>query len=208
MKFFDDDLVKNLPDAYRKDSESNNYKILQIEKHSMDEFRKTLNEIYESLDLNKATGQTLDLYGEMVGQPRGKSSDEQYVLLIKVKLMQNISNGTHASILKSLAMTFNCEPSQIQIVESETPCVVKAITLPLDVIVASDISTSEANKIITKLLPAGIRLESYLFEGTFEFSNSENEQDNEKGFCDVEGGTIGGYLGVTQGDESDIILPI
>ena len=48
MKFFDDDLVKNLPDAYRKDSESNNYKILQIEKYSMDEFRKTLNEIYES----------------------------------------------------------------------------------------------------------------------------------------------------------------
>lgn len=32
-------------------------------------------------------------------------------------------------------------------------------------------------------------------EGTFEFSNMEAEEDENKGFSDVEGSTLGGYLG-------------
>ena len=32
--------VENLPDCYRKDTDSNNYKILEIEKRTVNEFRE------------------------------------------------------------------------------------------------------------------------------------------------------------------------
>ena len=58
--------AKNLPDAYAKAEGSNNAKLLKIEKDAVDLLREAIAAISESLDLDKATGKTLDLYGEMV----------------------------------------------------------------------------------------------------------------------------------------------
>ncbi len=198
-EFITDNHAKNLPDSYCKTSESNNFKLLELERLTMDEYRQTLQEISDVLNLDNAKGKTLDMYGDMVGQSRGNTTDEQYILMIKAKLMRNLSNGSYPSILNALSVTFNCSSSEISIIESERPCAVEIVSLPLKTIIKANISTDDTIELIKQLLPVGITLQSYLFDGTFTFSSVEDEYNEEEGFCDVEGGTIGGYFGMTGG---------
>ena len=203
-----DNYVKNLPDCYAKTDDSNNYKILSVERYAIADFKADIANVFNSLDLNKATGKTLDLYGEMLGQPRGIATDEQYVLMIRSKIMRNLSGGDYTSILKAICMTFDCEPSQVFIKEKDTPCTVELVVLPLSVINKAGLTTKQTVEMIKQIMPVCVTLESFLFEGTFTFSNSENEYAEQAGFCDVEGGTIGGYFGLVYGEDSEPILPI
>ncbi len=195
-EFIKENHVMNLPDVFCKSKESNNFKLLELERLTIEEYRQTLRELFDMIDLDNAKGKTLDMYGETVGQSRGRASDEQYILMIKAKLMQNLSNGSYPSVLNSMCVTFNCEPSQIYIEESEMPCTVNAVKLPLEAVVKADMSTEQTTNIIKALLPVGVALKNYLYDGTFTFSGIENEYNENEGFCNVEGGTIGGYFGI------------
>lgn len=208
MKLFQKEYIKNLPDCYRKDTSSNNYKLLQVAKESTDSFRDTLAEIADSLDLNNVTGKTLDLYGEMVGQSRGMANDEQYKMLIITRIMRNLSNGSHKGVVNALSSILNCDPSEISLIDTEDKsCSVTMSNIDLRVVQAAGMSTSQFTQIIQTLLPVGVAIEPFNFDGTFAFSNVENEYDEEAGFSNAEG-TIGGYLGVLSRDTNDTILPI
>lgn len=216
MKQFDNkNLVNNLPDCYAKSTDSNNYNILQIEKVALELLSKDIEDVLNAKDLNIATGDTLDRYGEMVNQPRGLATDSQYRLMIRAKIMQNLSGGDYKSVLKALYMTFGCEPSRVSIIQSDTPCTVKIERVPLDIITSAGLSTAQTTQIIKRLLPVGIDVETYFYEGTFEFSENENDMSIDgatKGFTDTELNmtsetAIGGILGeIYDGDEID--LPI
>lgn len=202
-------LANNLPDAYKKDVTSNNFKILEIERYECQDLRETLNEIMQALDIENASGKTLDLYGQSVGQARGKATDAQYIIMIKARAYRNLSNGTYKSIIDNLAFAFSCSPSQVLIVEDEIPCSVTLVSLPLDAIIKAGLTTGQTTQIIKSLLPVGVTLSSYTYEGTFEFAASENESDTSKGFSNSENDmTIGGYFGIIQGDDENVILPI
>ena len=208
IDFKKDNYAKNLPDSFRKDIESNNYKILENERLAVEEHLNDLYGVYEIINLDNAYGKTLDRYGERVGQPRGLATDEQYILMIKAKILRALGNGTYSSVLNSLCMTFGCEPSQVYIEETEEPCYVKMVTLPLDILNSSGMTVTQVTQLIKTLLPICIRLDGLSLEGTFEFADSENVYDEAKGFCDVEGGSIGGYLGYMSSDGNEPILPI
>lgn len=208
MLFNDENHVKNLPDAYAKTNDSNNYKILETERQTLKTIREIIKDVDDCLDLDKAYGKTLDYYGEKVGQVRGVATDEQYRVMIRSKITQNLSDGTHKSVVRSICATFNCDSSDVLIRDNDNTCVIDVVKLPLEAIVKSNFTANQTVAIIKRLLPVCITIDSYLFEGTFEFSESEAEYDATAGFCDVEGGTLGGYLGVTQGDNDDTILPI
>lgn len=208
IDFNKDNYVKNLPDSFQKDNDSNNYKILENERLSVEEHLADLYGIYEILNIDNAYGKTLDRYGERVGQPRGLATDRQYILMIKAKIMRALGNGTYPSVLKSLCMTFGCEPEQVYIKETNELCQVKMVTLPLDVLNTSGMTVNQVTQLIKSILPICIRMDGLSLEGTFEFSDSENDYDETKGFCDAEGGNIGGYLGYISGDSNEPILPI
>lgn len=216
MKEFDFvNLAKNLPDSFAKNKNSNNYKVLEIEKISKDKFREDLQSIYLCLDINQATGKTLDLYGDIVEQPRGAATDAQYRLMIKSKIMQNLSTGDYPSVLKAICLTFDCDPSEVLITESANG-EIEISLLPLAVINGAGLTANQAVAMVNRLLPAGVKVASYLFEGTFEFATSYEDMkvDGEtKGLTDTYANmknaeAIGGYLGITMGDENETVLPI
>lgn len=194
-QFDRDELAKNLPDAYRKDEESNNAKILEIEKSALDKLRSEIEGIYESLDIDRAYGSTLDLYGEMIGQTRGIATDDQYRVLIKNKIVRNFSSADYNSIIRAICVTFDCAPSDVQLVELDDPCKVKMEGLPISRINECNIDISTAVSIVNGLLPVGVYMEAITFSGTFEFSGETLEYDENAGFSD-EAQTIGGYLGL------------
>lgn len=208
IDFNNDNLVKNLPDAFDKSEGSNNFKILEINRLSVEKHLEDLYEVYEILDLDNAKGKTLDRYGDRIGQARGLATDEQYLLMIKAKLMRILSNGSYPSILKSLCLTFGCSAEKVHIEETDNPCQVKMITLPLDILNTSGMTVNQVTQLIKSILPICIRMDSLSLEGTFEFADSENDYSETKGFCDAEGGNVGGYLGYISGDTNEPVLPI
>lgn len=235
-EFYFDNLAKNLPDAYKKDVSSNNYKILEIERTANNDLRSFLDEIASILDIDNASGTTLDMYGKKYGQARGKANDTQYRLMIKSKVARSWCNGSYKSIVDALAQTFGCSVDDILITETDT-MTVSLDKIPLSAILNAGFSTSQAEKIVKNLLPVGVELASVLFEGTFEFGEgslecpvckqiitdgkycptcsvqgkiilTEADYDENAGFSEAENGEIGGYLGWTGSQESIDELPI
>lgn len=188
--------VKNLPDAFLKTPDSNNNKLLSIDRGIINTISSNLQTIFEISDIDSATGKSLDMIGEELRVKRGKSSDEQYRLRIKGKIAQNLSDGTREKIAEVLSSVLQCKTSDIQIVSGETTggAILKGI--PLEKVISANFTTEQVNSLINALLPAGVELQSFLYTGTFEFSVSENEYAENAGFSDIEGGTIGGYFGL------------
>lgn len=191
--------ANNLPDAYNKRSGSNNVKILSIEKRTLDGFLEELADVYNSLDLDVATGKTLDLYGEMVGQARGMASDEQYRVMIKSRILRNMTNGDYNSIARAVSLIFSCDPTEFKLTE-EKPCVVKLEGLPYEMLNSSGVDLNDAISIIAEVMPVGVRLESIFADGTFAFAASATEYDETAGFgISNDDQTIGGSLGLLAG---------
>ncbi len=207
-EFYFDNLARNLPDCYKKDISSNNYKILEIERSANNDLRTALEQIFSIIDIDNATGATLDMYGKRFGQARGKATDAQYILMIKSKIIRGLCNGSYKNIVDAICYTFGCEIDDILITESQDTMTVVCDKLPLEKIINAGFSTEQAKQIIKKLLPITVSLETVIFGGTFEFSNLEDEYDETKGFSEAENGMIGGYLGWTGSEESIETLPI
>lgn len=208
MKLYQEQHINNLPDCYNKEETSNNHKILDLSDYNVTKLRKTLTEIENSLNLNNAKGKTLDLYGDLVGQKRGLATDEQYIILIKTRIMRNLVNGSNNSITAALSAILNCKQSEVHIADAKEPCKV-SVTAPLTSIIGSDFTISQFVQLVQTLTPVGVTLSAdTVFGGTFEFATGENEYDEKAGFCDVEGGTIGGYFGALSTDQDEIVLPI
>lgn len=194
-RFNGDNHAKNLPDAYKKTQDSNNAKLLEIEKDAVNILRESINAVYDSLDIDLATGKSLNLYGEMLGQDRGTATDEQYRALLKSRIVRNLSGTDHNSIVNAICLTFGCEPSEIHLSEEEGKCAVTLEGIPFDAINRINIDSNTAMQIVKTLMPAGVGFASLNFSGTFEFGGDEMLYDEEKGFGNIEQ-TIGGTLGL------------
>ena len=209
--FISENLAKNLPDAYKKNTDSNNYKILEIERDFCQKLRQDLADVDDILSFENATSKTLDLYGERIGQRRGLATDAQYILMLKAKIMRTMSNGSYNSVINAVCKTFDCKPSDIIVEESTNPCAIKTLSIPITIINKAGLSSSQTHQIIRSLLPIGIKLDEYLLEGTFSFADSEGVYDEAAGFALAENAgadDVGGYLGATGSDNNDNILPI
>lgn len=147
--------VKNLPDSYRKTANSNNHRILTIEKESLDGVKADASAIYDSLDIWKATGKTLDLYGEMYKQPRENLGDDEYRAIILLKIAQNKAGSDHTSIINSLSGTLGISPKDFRMVDSETSGNVE-IDFPYDALQASGVSPQKTINVLNDILGAGI----------------------------------------------------
>lgn len=199
IDFNDVDLAKNLTDAFLKPSESNNYKILEIERGQIEAYIDDLHDIYSMLNIDVAYGATLDRYGERVGLPRGDATDEQYRVMIKAKIMRSLGNGTYPSVIKSICATFNSAADETDICESDIPCTVENAILPFKVLQESGMTMTQIIELIETLLPITVTLGVLDLTGTFEFSDAEDEYDELKGFANDDG-SIGGYFGCTSRD--------
>lgn len=194
-----DDPIKNLPDSYDKSADSNNYKLLQINKITNGFLQKASKNIFDVLNLNNASGKILDdVWGGKVNLKRGKLNDEQYVIRLRTKMMQNIANGSFPDLIEALAYTLQCEKSAIHLIESNTPNRVIIKDIPLDVVFSAGFSIEQVVRLVQSLLPVNVTVQEYAFTGTFELADNDTTYDENKGFADDKG-TIGGYLGLMGG---------
>ncbi len=194
-----DDPIYNLPDSYDKRAESNNSKILRLNKSTTDIIDNATDSVFGALNLNNASGRALDdIWSGRLNLERGSLTDEQYKIRLRTKMMQNIANGSFPDLIEALAYALQCEKSDIHIVESDEPNKVIVKNIPLALLLQADFTTDQVLALINSLLSVNVSVGEYGFTGTFEFGFTENEYDEEKGFADISQ-TIGGYLGLYGG---------
>jgi hypothetical protein len=201
--------VKKLPDSYAKGTQSNNYKLLNINEQAIADVKTDAEAVFNMVDLQQATGATLDLYGDMVGQKRGALNDTQYRFMILTRVGINVGQGNYPTVINLIKQIFNCEASDV-VLEDDPDAVakVKIKTFPIQVLVNAGFTSLQAVEMIEMLLPIGVGVSTTNFNGTFEFADSATEYDENAGFGDIEQ-TIGGYLGLLTGEDTESpILPI
>lgn len=194
-----ENFTSNMPDAFQKDKQGNIHKLLSIEKHIYDRIHTMFQSVYEVLDINNAKGKVLDMYGERLNLKRGAYPDEQYLILLKTKIAQNLSDGTRDSIAKALAFVLSTTTDKIRIKSDDKTGSVQILDVPLMVLTEAGFLDEQITELVESLLPQGVTVSGANFTGTFEFGtvdeNGTMEYDETKGFADIEG-TIGGYLGL------------
>jgi hypothetical protein len=210
--------VKKLPDAYLKryedGSKSNHAKMLELNELQRDEFYEAMQQVLDSLDIDLATGATLDRYGEILNQKRGALKDDSYRVMLRFKIAKLLNKGDYNSLMKLAVFLLNCNDGDL-IIQDVGNATVEIVSLPLANLFESDFSFSQVIDMIKELLPCGVNVAEANFVGTFELSELREDETliyNElKGFADGEPATIGGYLGHVDADERDesgtIILP-
>ena len=202
------DNVRRLPDAFCKSQDSNNAKILALNEGDIATLDTLFKQIDESLDIYKAEGKMLDLYGEMYEQKRGSLNDVKYRTLILARIATNTSGVDHQSIVNNLANILRCDPSEIQFIDREDlPATVEVKALPFVALGEMGFTSRQTKQIVKMLLPIAVNLIFDELQGTFEFAASADEYDEGKGFGNDEQ-TIGGTLGMMVGEDEEKDLPI
>jgi hypothetical protein len=198
-----------LPDCYKKDVNSNNYKLLEISSSGVSELMVDIRAVQDSKDIRKAYGATLDRFGAMIGQPRGQLNDTQYRYLLYMRIGKNLVAGDYTSVISVIRAMFGITSTEDEIViEDAENGNVNLRSLPLSVLVSSGFSSTQAVRLIDQLLPAGVGINTDSFEGTLEFDDDGTTYDEDRGLADLMGG-IGGYLGLVLGDDDRIsIMPL
>ena len=144
--------VNKLPDSYAKSIDSNNNKLLDINERAIADVKADAQAIYDVLDLDNATGRTLDLYGDMVGQKRGELNDIQYRIMIRTKMGINITQGNYSSVIDVAKQIFKCNGSDIVLGDDEKTCTVDVKKFPLKVLIDAGFSAEQAVKILESIL--------------------------------------------------------
>jgi len=86
--------VEHLTDNYRKDEDSNNFKLLELDHRENQEICDALRLIEAWRDMDNACGFTLDKIGKNVLELRQGRDDPEYRKAIKIKIRGNLSAGT------------------------------------------------------------------------------------------------------------------
>lgn len=157
--------AKRLSDAYAKQPDSNNYKLLQLANLLFTDYQADLRSIARSRDISFAFGKTLDRYGEMVGVSRGTATDDQYRVKILNQIGACVSGGDCNSVISAVTQMLGIERSSVAIREHVAAVEVKGLKLSM---LDTGYSMAEINAMILKVLPAGVNLVPPVYAGTLE----------------------------------------
>lgn len=88
-----------LPERFRKANNENLYYVLYHD--GFDDIYTGLESVRDSRNIDKASGKSLDLLGANVGQFRNGEDDDFYRLLIKTRIIANLSIGDAQLLTRS-----------------------------------------------------------------------------------------------------------
>lgn len=158
---------------------------------------QVLEDVFQSLnnfrDIENAIGIQLDRLGDILGIDREGLNDDDYRTRLKVKVIQNISNGEPDRLIN--VYSFLLGATQVQYQEHYPAGV--ALMANADVISGQE---SLIYREIQKISPAGVRVDyigSYDADDAFAFdgSNGVNDIPGADGFGDLTNASVGGMLG-------------
>lgn len=188
-----DRLKEYLPHNYNTAEDSNISKLISILKEELTEIREEKENLEYHKDLDVAEGVFLDRLGANIGQERGSLDDEQYRILIKSKIQQNLSPGDINSLLGYISSILDVDRQKITITNNvDGEPAFFQFEVETQYLMDAGISLENIYDILSQLKPAGVKLRGYSrgsfqfapeLKGIFKFaSTDESEYDIDTGF--------------------------
>ena len=155
-------LVSLFTDHFRKDEESNTYKLMQLFSDELQLLEETNNRIIEWRSIDNAEGKALDLIGQNVVQSRGTATDEVYRIMLKTKIARNLADGTLNGLITAIAYVLQVDKKEIKVTEMwdllNQPACIAVEAIPLDKINNAGLTANEFEDILRSLVSAGVKL--------------------------------------------------
>lgn len=188
-------IKKLLTSNYDKSELSNVSKISKVISDELEELKQLFGKIESTNDIDLAEGKQLDDLGSNILQYRGEVNDELYRVLIKSKIARNKANGTLNNLLDVLALSLRVDKSTIKMIEGVNPLFysISIVDMPIDVLASIGMTVLQLGRLIRTMVAAGVKLESIIFTGTFEYTDVLSNNLS-LGYADVDmlnGGTLG-----------------
>lgn len=140
--------AKNLLIEQFKNSE-NLKKLVGCYVDQIQDIEFTISDIISSRNINTATGNSLDILGERVGESRNFRSDADYRVAIKFKIFLNVSNGEPETVISALKSFTNAT----YVHYSEPYPATVLLTYQSDTLPPTDLQSK-----IEQIAPAGVQI--------------------------------------------------
>ncbi len=135
------------------DEENNIKKLLRVLIAPMQDIETALQQLI-ARTVDNATGINLDVFGRIVGQPRGGLLDDDYRRLIRARIVANRSSGEIESLLAVAALVLNDDDAYLHIKYVSNATLVLRVE---DVIVSADVA-GLMMRMLRDAVAAGVRL--------------------------------------------------
>lgn len=113
------EMLSRLSTAFRKDEDSNNYKVLSVIAEEFDEIEQVIEQLRNSRFVEIATGKSLDYIAKLFNLTRkSEETDEEIRGRLQVELQKYMNYGTLNDILNVIKYFTGLEDKDIKIVEA------------------------------------------------------------------------------------------
>ena len=195
-----DQLIKLLSTAFRKDSDSNIYRLLKVIDSEYSNIEQAINDVKNAHFVDFASGKSLDYLATLFGILRQvNESDEHFRARVKFAFSKISDMGTINDIKEIVATTLNTTTSRVVIKENpDYEAAYFEIWLWLQDLNSAGLTVDEFQELVKAIKPAGVRVVTYQ-QGTFTYRSVSETSDPTKGYNDLsnsnpDAGTYAGLL--------------
>lgn len=157
------DIVNLFTDHFRKDEESNTYKLMQLFSDELQLLKATNDRIIAWRDIDNAEGKALDLIGRDLLKPRGTATDAQYRIMLKTKIAQNLADGTINGLINAMSYALQLPKSEILVTELwevlDMPAALALEALTPEKVKDANFTQQDFQNLLKMLVAAGVKLQ-------------------------------------------------
>ncbi len=195
-----DELVKLLSTAFRKDPDSNNYKLLSVIDSEFQNIEQAINDIKNAHFVDFATGKSLDYIASLFNVRRKQNeTDEHFRARIKFAFSKITNMATIDDLKEIIAAALMTTTERVRVRDKyELEPAFFEVWVWLQDLNNAGLTLDEFQELMKAVKPAGTRFQAYQ-QGTFTHRSIGETSDPSKGYNDLsnsnpDAGTYAGLL--------------
>jgi len=195
-----DEIIKLLSTAFRKDADSNNYKLLSIINSEFQNIEQIINDIKNAHFVDLAEGKSLEYIASLFNVRRQQNeTDDHFRARIKLAFSK-ISNMASINDVKEIvAAALQTKTSRVRVKDRyDFEPAFFELWIWLQDLNNAGLTLDDFQELIGVIKPAGVKVKAYQ-QGTFTYRSASETSDPTKGYNDLansnpDGGTYAGLL--------------
>lgn len=195
-----DKLIKLLSTAFRRDPDSNNYKLISIIAQRFDDIEQVINDIKNAHFVDFAGGKSLEYLASLFNIRRKQNeTDDHFRARIKLAFSKISNMATINDIKEIIATTLQTETSRVKVKDRyDLESAHFEVWVWLQDLNNAGLTLEDFKALLKAIKPAGVRLSAFQ-QGTFTYRSIGESSDLTKAYNDLansnpNAGTYAGLL--------------
>lgn len=195
-----DELIRLLSTAFRKDPDSNNYKLLKVVDSEFSNIEQAINDVKNAHFIDFATGQSLDYLASLFNVRRQlNETDDHFRARIKFAFSKITNMATIDDLKEIIAAALKTITGRVVVKDRyDFEPAFFEVWIWLQDLNNAGLTLDEFRELLNAVKPAGTRFQAYQ-QGTFTYRSANDISDPTKGYNDLansnpDAGTYAGVL--------------